>query len=490
MIPAVSPAERAQILGGMKAGAPAAGLPGRARRRAPAPGRQRLEQARARPRRAAAARPGRLPLTLGAPRRDRSRDPCETSSCKTAGSSWPATACSSSIAAACVAALVAYGHRKAARHVEVRLEPVAAAQRCGRRRTRRLPVPLARLHRLPRQRRRRPHLHRRRQGPAAARAEHHAGARLGGRGLPHGGLGPRHPPRRRAGRPAADDHAQRGLQPPHQRRLRRAGGLPAPDAGGRRRRPGANCACRCRACAVRRGPASRTRPRRSTTRCRRRHRCPRPSRPRTAPTSPTPASAAMAPGLSGGRIPGAPPEWPAAANLTPGAGQRACRATPTRSSFVSMMRSGKRPDGSAVSTVMPFGALGQMSDVDLEAPLPAPQGPGAARRRLALNTLTELTMHVLTPTAGALLACIALIACGGGDDSIGPPSTTAARPGHRRADPVEPRRLHRRCAGPPAVAGRAGTRQRRPRCRQRDERRATACSACTCRRARCCASKR
>lgn len=36
-------------------------------------------------------------------------------------------------------------------------------------------------------------------------------------------------------------------------------------------------------------------------------------------------------------------------------------------SFVAMMRSGVRPDGSTVSPVMPFGALREMSDVDLEA---------------------------------------------------------------------------------------------------------------------------
>ena len=35
--------------------------------------------------------------------------------------------------------------------------------------------------------------------------------------------------------------------------------------------------------------------------------------------------------------------------------------------FVAMMRSGVRPDGSAISTVMPFGSLKAMSDIDLEA---------------------------------------------------------------------------------------------------------------------------
>jgi mono/diheme cytochrome c family protein len=70
--------------------------------------------------------------------------------------------------------------------------------------------------------------------------------------------------------------------------------------------------------------------------------------------------------LSGGRIPGAPPDWPAAANLTPGEGSGMTRYADAKQ-FVAMMRSGKRPDGSAVSTVMPFDALSEMSDVDLEA---------------------------------------------------------------------------------------------------------------------------
>jgi mono/diheme cytochrome c family protein len=70
--------------------------------------------------------------------------------------------------------------------------------------------------------------------------------------------------------------------------------------------------------------------------------------------------------LSGGRIPGAPPEWPAAANLTPGEGS-VLPTYPDAVAFVAMMRSGKRPNGSAVSTVMPFAALKEMNDTDLQA---------------------------------------------------------------------------------------------------------------------------
>lgn len=72
------------------------------------------------------------------------------------------------------------------------------------------------------------------------------------------------------------------------------------------------------------------------------------------------------PGLSGGRIPGAPPAWPVAANLTSGEGSVMPRYA-TVDQFKAMLRSGKRPDGTAISTVMPFGAFSQMNEVDMEA---------------------------------------------------------------------------------------------------------------------------
>lgn len=71
-------------------------------------------------------------------------------------------------------------------------------------------------------------------------------------------------------------------------------------------------------------------------------------------------------GLTGGRIPGAPPEWPAAANLTPGEGS-AMQRYATVEAFRAMLRTGKRPDGTAVSTVMPFAALREINDVDTTA---------------------------------------------------------------------------------------------------------------------------
>lgn len=72
------------------------------------------------------------------------------------------------------------------------------------------------------------------------------------------------------------------------------------------------------------------------------------------------------PGLSGGRIPGGPPSWPPAANLTPGAGSAMTRY-PDAAAFTAMLRTGRRPDGSAVSDVMPFASLKGLSDVDAGA---------------------------------------------------------------------------------------------------------------------------
>jgi len=70
--------------------------------------------------------------------------------------------------------------------------------------------------------------------------------------------------------------------------------------------------------------------------------------------------------LSGGKIPGSPPDWPPAANLTPGDGSALARY-PSAESFIAMFRSGRRPDGSAVSPVMPFGGLKEMSETDVRA---------------------------------------------------------------------------------------------------------------------------
>jgi mono/diheme cytochrome c family protein len=69
--------------------------------------------------------------------------------------------------------------------------------------------------------------------------------------------------------------------------------------------------------------------------------------------------------LSGGKIPGGPPDWPAAANITPGEGTAMSRY-PSAAQFVTMLRTGKRPDGSPIK-VMPFESLAKLNDVDAQA---------------------------------------------------------------------------------------------------------------------------
>ncbi len=69
--------------------------------------------------------------------------------------------------------------------------------------------------------------------------------------------------------------------------------------------------------------------------------------------------------LSGGKIPGGPPDWPAAANITPGEGSVMPRYKDS-AAFIAMLRSGKRPDGTPIK-VMPFESLGKLNDVDATA---------------------------------------------------------------------------------------------------------------------------
>jgi mono/diheme cytochrome c family protein len=70
--------------------------------------------------------------------------------------------------------------------------------------------------------------------------------------------------------------------------------------------------------------------------------------------------------LSGGKIPGGPPDWPAAANLTPGEGSAMTARYKDPAAFIAMLRSGKRADGSEIA-VMPFGSLSKLDDVDAQA---------------------------------------------------------------------------------------------------------------------------
>ena len=69
--------------------------------------------------------------------------------------------------------------------------------------------------------------------------------------------------------------------------------------------------------------------------------------------------------LGGGKIPGGPPDWPVAANLTPGEGSAMARYQDA-AAFTAMLRSGKRPDGTAIA-VMPFESLGKLNEVDAQA---------------------------------------------------------------------------------------------------------------------------
>ena len=71
------------------------------------------------------------------------------------------------------------------------------------------------------------------------------------------------------------------------------------------------------------------------------------------------------PGLSGGAIPGVPPEWPPAGNLTADA---AGMARYDLAAFTALMRTGRRVDGKAVDpNHMPWKVFASMDDVELGA---------------------------------------------------------------------------------------------------------------------------
>ena len=68
------------------------------------------------------------------------------------------------------------------------------------------------------------------------------------------------------------------------------------------------------------------------------------------------------PGMSGGKIPGAPPDWKPAANITPtGIGRY------SEDDFIRILRTGTRPDGSKVDSLMPYRLTKEMTDVELKA---------------------------------------------------------------------------------------------------------------------------
>jgi mono/diheme cytochrome c family protein len=68
------------------------------------------------------------------------------------------------------------------------------------------------------------------------------------------------------------------------------------------------------------------------------------------------------PSFSGGKIPGTPPDWKPAANITPaGIGHY------TKAAFFTALREGKRPDGTAIAPPMPIAMTKQMTDTELTA---------------------------------------------------------------------------------------------------------------------------
>lgn len=68
------------------------------------------------------------------------------------------------------------------------------------------------------------------------------------------------------------------------------------------------------------------------------------------------------PNFSGGKIPGGPPEWKPAANITPGG-----IGHYTETDFIRALREGKRPDGSTIDPQMPYELYSKMNDIELKA---------------------------------------------------------------------------------------------------------------------------
>ncbi len=101
------------------------------------------------------------------------------------------------------------------------------------------------------------------------------------------------------------------------------------------------------------------------------HDAPRPEAPERGPTAEYGAYLAVGctgchgKGLSGGPIPGGPPEWPAASNITPdvetGIGSW------TEEDFFRALREGRRPGGTRLSEAMPWKMTRHMTDEEIRA---------------------------------------------------------------------------------------------------------------------------
>lgn len=70
-------------------------------------------------------------------------------------------------------------------------------------------------------------------------------------------------------------------------------------------------------------------------------------------------------GFSGGKIPGTPPNFPAAANITPDSATGI--GTWSEADFIRALREGIRPDGSKVDPFMPVQLTKHMTDTELQA---------------------------------------------------------------------------------------------------------------------------
>ncbi|HEX9109693.1 MAG TPA: cytochrome c [Longimicrobiales bacterium] len=68
------------------------------------------------------------------------------------------------------------------------------------------------------------------------------------------------------------------------------------------------------------------------------------------------------PGLSGGHVPGTPPDFPAAQNLT-----RTGIGSWSEGDFFKALRTGHRPDGTLINTFMPWQSAGLMTDDEIRA---------------------------------------------------------------------------------------------------------------------------
>jgi len=101
------------------------------------------------------------------------------------------------------------------------------------------------------------------------------------------------------------------------------------------------------------------------------HTAPRPTAPPPGPTAEYGAYLAVGctgchgESFSGGKIPGVPPEWPAASNITPdtdtGLGQWSA------ADFEAALRRGVRPDGQKLDPIMPAAQFAEMTDDEVEA---------------------------------------------------------------------------------------------------------------------------